>query len=314
MLADPDHALRMAAVTRARELGHQFRDLVPLAVLRDGFPYEGRRVSFGSFFNGIHRGREQRGPAALTLTTAAPKAGRSRPYDDDVDPDGAFTYAYREAGKPTAAARSQAEADNAALVAAFAAQVPLIWFVGQAPGMYQPVAPVFIRSNDPVARRVVLEVGLPVADMTPAGATSDEDVRRYAVGDARRRLHQARFRIDVMRAYRSRCTICRLREATLVDAAHIIGDSDPRGIAAVVNGLALCTIHHAAYDRNLLGIDGDGVVHISARLLGETDGPMLSEGLQRFHREAIVMPQRPADRPDPERLDWRFAAFRRDAA
>lgn len=314
MATDPDHALRVAAITHIRTLAHQFRDLVPLPALRDGFPYQSGRVSFGSFFNGIHRGREQRGPAALTITTAPPKVGRPRPYDDEVDPDGAFTYAYREPGRPTPAARAQADADNAALVAAFAEQVPLIWFVGQAPGMYQPVAPVFIRSNDAAARRVALEVGLPVADMTPAGATSDEDVRRYAVGDARRRLHQARFRIDVMRAYGGRCTICRLREATLVEAAHIIGDGDPRGIAAVVNGLALCTIHHAAYDRNLLGIDADAVVHISARLLGESDGPMLSEGLQRFHRQSIALPRRPEDRPDPERLDVRFDAFQREAA
>lgn len=314
MAADPDHALRVAAITHIRTLSHRYRDLVPLAALREGFPFEGRQVSYGSFFNGIHRGRDQRGPAALTITTAAPKPGRARPYEDDVDPDGMFTYAYREAGKSSPAAQAAANADNAALVAAFAQQVPLIWFVGQAPGMYQPIAPVFIRANDPVARRVVLEVGLPVADLTPADATSDEDVRRYAVGNARRRLHQNRFRLEVMRAYAGRCTICRLREATLVEAAHIIADSQPDGLAEVINGLALCTIHHAAYDRNLLGIDASGVVHLAPRLVSDTDGPMLSQGLQRFHGKAIVLPRRASDRPDPERLATRFRAFSEEAA
>jgi hypothetical protein len=42
-----------------------------------------------------------------------------------------------------------------------------------------------------------------------------------------------------MRAYRHRCVICALRERSLVQAAHIVPDIEPEGIAAVVNGLAL---------------------------------------------------------------------------
>ncbi len=76
------------------------------------------------------------------------------------------------------------------------------------------------------------------------------------------------------------------------------------------NGLALCAIHHLAYDRHVLGIDPGGVVHIAARLLEEHDGPMLREGLQGFHRQQIAMPARLDDRPDPERLELRFERFR----
>ncbi len=313
-VSDPDHALRVAAIEHVREITHRFNDLVPLAALREGFPFAGTRVSFGSFYNGIHRGREQRGPAALTITTAASKPGRPRPYEDDVDPEGDFTYAYREPRQPTPAAIRAAEADNRALAAAFTGQVPLIWFVGQAPGIYQPVAPVFIRRNDALARRVVLEVGLPVADMTPAGVTSSEDVRRYAVGETRIRLHQQRFRLDVLRAYGEQCTICRLREVSLVDAAHIVPDGHVDGAAVVVNGLALCSIHHAAYDRNLLSVDPAGVVHITPRLLKARDGPMLRQGLQEFHGQPISLPRERAQRPDPERLAWRFSAFEEQAA
>jgi putative restriction endonuclease len=125
----------------------------------------------------------------------------------------------------------------------------------------------------------------------------------------RLRLHQQRFRADVLRAYRQRCTICSLREPSLVQAAHIVEDPEPEGVAAVVNGLALCAIHHLAYDRNLLGIDPDGVVHIARRLLEERDGPMLREGLQGFHRAKIYLPNRASDRPDPERLQTRFERF-----
>ena len=130
-------------------------------------------------------------------------------------------------------------------------------------------------------------------------------MRRYALV----RLHQHRFRAAVLRAYTTRCAVCRLREATLLQAAHIIDDRDPRGVATVVNGIALCAIHHLAYDRNLLGIDPGGGVHIARRLLDEIDGPMLRSGLQEFHGAAILQPRRRDEQPDSERLERRYEQF-----
>jgi putative restriction endonuclease len=150
---------------------------------------------------------------------------------------------------------------------------------------------------------------LPYEDLKGDGLISTPDLREYALREVRLRLHQQRFRRDVLRAYRQRCTICSLREAALVQAAHIVEDPEPEGIAAVVNGLALCAIHHLAYDRNLLGIDPEGVVHIAKRLLNERDGPMLREGLQGFHGVPIQLPRNVAERPDPERLALRFDRF-----
>jgi hypothetical protein len=43
---DPDLPLRQAAVARARRLTAVYDDLVPLARLREGFEFEGARVSF----------------------------------------------------------------------------------------------------------------------------------------------------------------------------------------------------------------------------------------------------------------------------
>jgi putative restriction endonuclease len=300
--ADPDLALRQAAVARARELGQTYDDLVPIERLREGFEFDGRRVSFGSFQKGIHRSQLQRGPAALTVTTSF-----KDPYADAFDEAGAlFAYAYRSGPID--------QADNRALRAAFELQTPLIYFRALAPGQYLVVAPMFVTADDPAARAVVLEPGLPVQDMQPGGLVSGPDVRAYATREARHRLHQQRFKLEVMRAYRHRCAICRLRERELVQAAHIVPDIEVAGIAAVVNGLALCAIHHLAFDRNLLGIDPDGVVHIAGRLLREIDGPMLQTGLQGFHGAPISMPRRPADRPDPVRLATRFERFTHAAA
>jgi putative restriction endonuclease len=274
----------------------------PLTRLRDGFEFAGRRVSFGSFMKGIHRDRAQRGPAALTLVTSS-----KDPYADTFDEAGArFAYAYR--------AGAIDQPDNRALRAAFTLQTPLVYFRALAPGQYLVVAPMFVTADDPAVRAVVLEPGLPIQDMQPGGLVSGPDVRAYATREARVRLHQQRFKLDVMRAYRHRCAICALRERTLVQAAHIVPDVEAEGIAAVVNGLALCAIHHLAFDRNVLGIDPGGVVHIARRLLDETDGPMLRAGLQGFHGASIALPRRPEDRPDPSRLETRFKRFERAAA
>ena len=209
----------------------------------------------------------------------------------------------------TRTAGSIDQADNRALRAAYDLQTPLVYFRALARGQYLVVAPMFVTADDPTARAVALEPGLPVQDMQPGGLVSPADVRAYATREARHRLHQQRFKLDVMRAYRHRCAICALRERSLVQAAHIVPDGEPAGIATVVNGLALCAIHHLAFDRNLLGIDPAGVVHIAGRLLREIDGPMLRTGLQGFHGERISLPRRPDDRPDPERLEHRYERF-----
>jgi putative restriction endonuclease len=301
-VVDPDHELRTAAHRRARELGQRFNDLVPVDVLREGFIYDGQRISFGSFYKGIHRPKEMRGPAALTLTTAARVPGKRAAYEDELDIENrAIVYHYR--------AGSIDQPDNRALRAAYELQVPLIYFHGVSPGQYMVVQPVFVTADDPAGRVVLLEVGLPYEDLKGEGLVSTPDLREYALREVRLRLHQQRFRREVLRAYRQRCTICSLREPELVQAAHIVEDPEPEGVAAVVNGLALCAIHHLAYDRNLLGIDPDGVVHIARRLLDERDGPMLLEGLQGFHRSPIHLPARTADRPDPTRLEARFERF-----
>lgn len=305
-----DLELRTAAAARARELQRRYDDLVPVNALREGFMFRGERISFGSFYSGIFRPRQMQGPAALAVVTAAPKVGRPAPYEDEFDEEtGRFTYRFRDPQGESLQALRAAEADNRALRAAHELAVPLIYFRGIFPGQYAVVAPVFVMSVDREQRLVEMEAGLPVADMTPAGLVSDGDVRRYATLEALIRLHQHRFRAAVLRAYTTRCAVCRLRESSLLQAAHIIEDRDPGGAATVVNGIALCAIHHLAYDRNLMGIDPDGVVHIARRLLDERDGPMLSNGLQGFHGATILQPRRAEERPDPQRLESRFEQF-----
>jgi hypothetical protein len=111
-----DLDLRRAALDQVRELQRNHSDLIPVWALAPGFIYDGRRVSFGSFYSGIFRPKEMQGPAALCLVTAPPKSGRPPPYEDEFDERaGRFTYRFRDARAATPAAQRQAEADNRAV-------------------------------------------------------------------------------------------------------------------------------------------------------------------------------------------------------
>ena len=67
--------------------------------------------------------------------------------------------------------------------------------------------------------------------------------------------------------------------------------------------------HHAAFDAHLIGIDADYRLHVSERLLGQNDGPML-ESLKRLDGGTIHLPSRTEDLPDRERLALRFERFK----
>jgi putative restriction endonuclease len=105
--------------------------------------------------------------------------------------------------------------------------------------------------------------------------------------------------------------VCRLRHSELLDAAHIVPDVDPRGLPVVRNGLALCKLHHAAFDRHIVGVRPDLVVEVRQDILDELDGPMLRHGLQDLHgHRLLVIPGRRDDRPDADLLAERYERFR----
>jgi putative restriction endonuclease len=265
--------------------------------LEAGFAFRGARVPFLSPQKGIFRAAAQVDAAALSINTSA-----NSPYDDEETPDG-FFYAYRSG--------SIDQPDNRALRAAYAQAVPLVYFIATRPGYYRPVYPVYVIGDDPAAQRVLVSPGRMVGPIDERDPILVEDPleRRYEVRETRVRLHQARFRGRVLVAYASRCTICRLKETRLLDAAHIAGDLEAHGDPIVSNGLSLCSIHHRAFDENLVGISPDYEVHVSHRLLDDEDGPML-ELLKAFHTRSIELPSRRAWRPDRERLAERFDRFR----
>jgi putative restriction endonuclease len=142
------------------------------------------------------------------------------------------------------------------------------------------------------------------------GATLIDEARRaYSTRLVRQRLHQRGFRERVLSAYRDQCAMCRLRHRELLDAAHIKPDTS-EGEPLISNGLALCKIHHAAFDIGVLGVRPDNLrVHVRRDILDEVDGPMLRHGLQALEGQEIWTPQKAAHRPDPEFLRWKWDRY-----
>jgi putative restriction endonuclease len=292
-----DDDVRSSCFASLDVLCAKFGDDVPYTGgLDQGFVFRGRRVPFLSHMKGIYRAAAQRGPAALSINTSS-----ASPYEDEETADGVL-YAYR--------AGAVDQADNRALRAAHDLAVPIVYFVGTRPGWYKPFYPCFVIGDDAVERRVLVTKGEmtgPFDEQEPV-LSEDPIERRYAVREMRVRVHQARFRGRVIPAYELQCTICRLREVRLLDAAHITSDAEVLGEPAIANGLSLCAIHHRAFDQHLVAITPTYEVEVSRRLLDDEDGPML-DLLKGFHGEPIFLPRRRIQRPDPERLERRYLRF-----
>jgi putative restriction endonuclease len=297
-VADPD-ACRASALEWLRKTTMDGELAVSRGQLANDFQIAGARFPL------IDRGRGIRKPAgwpaALSINTSFPKSGQPRPYDDVEGPDGLHRYKLRR--------DENGLAENEGLRAAMQLRLPLMWFYGVAPSLFQAIFPVYLVAEEVEESQFVLALTPDQASVTP-GSLVEETLRRYLISQTRQRLHQPVFASQIMIAYETQCAVCLLAHRELLDAAHIIPDSEPDGEPVVRNGLALCKIHHAAYDRNFLGIRPDYTIEIHHRLLDEIDGPMLRHGLQGHHGLALArLPKRRADRPDPERLIRRYRLF-----
>lgn len=301
-MPDLDQRVRLAAFSFLDQLRQTHGETLPYAQLIQGFQFDGRRVPLLAP-QGIFK------PAILTLplsiTTAPPSPRKPRPYNDEFDPSGLLRYRYRGTD-PT-------HRDNVGLREAMRRQLPLVYFHGIVEGRYMASWPVFIVGDDPasltftvaVDERQLVGVAAPFV-----GAEADLR-RRYATRLVRQRLHQQAFRERVLEAYREHCSICRLRHHELLEAAHIVADSDPEGEPLVSNGLALCKLHHAAFDAHIIGVTPDYRVEVRLDVLEEIDGPMLKHGLQGFHNQRLVLPRNDLLKPNRGFLETRYALFQR---
>jgi putative restriction endonuclease len=303
-MTDPDLDLRvrLAAFQWLRSQVGLIGEVLPRTLLLRGFEFGGVRVPLVSPQQGIFKPRIMTIPLSIMTTPNSPYRDRV------VDTTGPMRYAYR--------GTNPEHPDNVGLRRAMQRRVPLIYFYGLSPGQYIPSFPVYITADWPSehAFEVAIDDVTALPAESPLIAEDRAEIRReYITATVRRRLHQQAFRARVIEAYRTRCALCRLRHQELLDAAHITADSEATGAPVVSNGLALCKLHHAAFDRHFLTVRPDYVIEVRRSILEEEDGPMLLHGLKEMHERQIIVPREISLQPDRARLEQRFAEFQQMA-
>jgi len=297
-----DGAVRAAAFQFLTEQTRIHGSDLPYALLSQGFTFRGQRVPLlgpqGIFKPAVL-------PAIpLSIATAPPKPGKAAPYADRFVSEHVLEYKYRGS--------DPSHRDNVGLREALIRHVPLIYLHGLVVGRYLAEWPVYVVGDDRERLTFRVELDARHLERSEYSFGADRGVERgYSEVTVLRRLHQKTFQARVLEAYREQCALCRLRHRELLDAAHIVPDSEEAGEPVVSNGLALCKLHHAAFDREIIGIRPDLIVEVRGDVLEEVDGPMLRHGLQGFHGQRIHVPGRALEKPDPERLRERYERFRR---
>jgi putative restriction endonuclease len=297
-----DKAVRSAAFSWLEEQVDVHGDVLSRVLLATGFTFLGERVPLVGP-QGIFKPRVMALP--LSITTVA-----DGPYADSFGADGLISYKYR--------GMDPAHRDNVGLRQLWKERTPLIYFHALVPGSYLAAWPVLVVGDNPSSLTFTVAVddqlGLSKLFDASEGVASavepEAAIRRgYITAVVRKRIHQRAFRERVIDAYRAQCALCRLRHRELLDAAHIVADSDPLGEPVISNGISLCKLHHAAFDKYFISVRPDYIIEVRKDVLDETDGPMLKHGLQGMHGQHIQLPGRLAQQPNPELLDRRHRRF-----
>lgn len=128
--------------------------------------------------------------------------------------------------------------------------------------------------------------------------------RRTVIQTVRKRLRDSSFQDRVLTAYNYQCAMCGI-QLDLVQAAHIVPVSHEEGTDETSNGMALCALHHYAYDRGLVFVDEEYSIEVNASKVTQLRSLSRDEGLEAFTealRRMIILPPNRLDRPHRDYL------------
>jgi putative restriction endonuclease len=123
--------------------------------------------------------------------------------------------------------------------------------------------------------------------------------RQRAVIQTMRALRALDFRQRILDAYNNRCAVCEM-QLRLLDAAHILPVAEPDSTDETANGVALCALHHRAYDRALITFDSEYRVHLNDENVTGLKAAGLDGKLSAFSDalpEVISVPEEVTHRP-----------------
>jgi len=294
-MSSVDEQIRLAAFNWLEEKTHIHDQVLPINLLRQGFVFENVRIPLVAP-QGIFKPKIMELP--LSITTA-PKSK----YEDALRNDGHLSYKYR--------GDNINHRDNVGLRECLKQRISLIYLLGLVPGKYLPFWPVYIVGDDPGKLSFIVETEELNTITREDGKIYEPDGKKlYAMTSVKVRVHQKAFRERVLYAYRTQCACCRLKHSELLDAAHIIPDGEPESRSTVDNGLSLCKLHHAAFDKYFIGITPDYTIKVRKDILEETDGSMLQHGLKELNGNKIFVPTKKIEKPNRDFLDFRYQRYR----
>lgn len=298
-MSERDDRIRLAGVEHCKRLANVWGEAIPFSEIKAGFIFENLRIMLVGP-QGIFKPKEMdEGPLTLTSTLGSP-------YEDLAIPDeNVISYDYAPPSR---------EHENVATQKLTGTFMPVIYLrqVCDIPSEYVIIAPIYIAGADSVRRKFTL-APVPAArfaqdpdselrDASPARKLLQQSYRERTV---RERLHQADFRRDVLSAYRTRCAVCELRLRPLLDGAHIIADKKPGGHPVIQNGLSLCSLHHRAFDRDILLVNPDYTVRPGKISIADDDQAAI-RNIRGFDGKRLWLPKLEELWPDPERLKLRL--------
>ena len=151
---------------------------------------------------------------------------------------------------------------------------------------------------------ILQAVGLPAIELS----TADSQGSATGKSTSHVRTRDPHFRESILKIYGRACSICRsavrLNDALMgLEAAHIKWHAHG-GPDEESNGLALCSFHHKAFDRGVIGLKNVGnsyAVEVSTELNGY--GPAM-KWLRDFEDEKIVKVKNREHQPSPDYVAW----------
>lgn len=128
--------------------------------------------------------------------------------------------------------------------------------------------------------------------------------RRTVMTTTLRLLRNRRFSEQVLGAYDHCCAFCGV-QLRLLDAAHILPVAHPDSNDRVPNGVALCALHHRAYDSALVTFDGGFSIQVSQSAIVCLTDAGLTGGLAQFNaalRSSLLLPKVQANYPSTQMI------------
>ena len=265
-------------------------------------------TNFGAYIKGINPRTDENGDLEFVVV----KAREDGPYGDELGED-RFTYIGE--GLPEKGDQRRTAANNALVRQADRSTAPVYFFYQPADrdelqyeGLVDVVDAEYVSRNGRMVYEFTmerLELDRPaefetLAESVTEGA-DDEDEPALTDDDTefttvQRRVRSSAFRSAVKSAYEHRCAICgNSRESPSgtrdIEAAHIYPKRE-NGRDEIRNGLALCRLHHWAFDAGWLAISDDYRVLVADR--PDLDG---YEDFAALENERLTLPADEDKRP-----------------